>query len=569
MARVASFASARAAGSPLVVPPPLPSLAVPRFRRRACAARLLACSLLGATSLVAARPAAAQQPAPADTLAEARRLRDARDFAAALAQLEAWVAAHPDDAVAARLRAETLYWLGERRAAGDAYAAAFARWPDDPALRHEYGRFLVETGQARAGRAVLAPLLGRPDMLGRAEALLGTAAYWAGDLVSARRLLSAALAADANQPDVRRLLEDVHVGAAPWAQVGAELRHDDQPLDRRAVDAAAGWFATPLLGATLRAGLAGLDADAVAGAPGLARAEGELSHYAPAARLESMVAAGVVRRSLPSRTEWTGRAMLGLRLPNGVALRGRAAREPYLRTAASLVTPVTTTTLGGELAWNHPRGWLGEAAVQRERYPDDNAVTTAYAWLLAPVARGARGVLRLGWGASAQDADESRFVLVHDVPSGPGVPVEGVSTEGHYAPYWTPSRLRAHSVLAAAELRPGAALVLRAGGSYGVSAREDAPYWTVVNAGPPEPPGPPGPPGPPVPPAAPLVERRFAERTFHPLELRASADVALGRDARLVVRAEHQRAAFWAGTTVGAGITWRFAAGARRRAAAE
>lgn len=537
---------------------------VPRFRRRACAARLLACSLLGATSLVGAPRAAAQQPAPADTLAEVRRLRDARDFAAALAQLDAWLAAHPDDAVAARLRAETLYWLGERRAAGDAYAAAFARWPDDPALRHEYGRFLVETGQGRAGRAVLAPLVGRPDMLGRAEALLGTAAYWEGDLVSARRLLSAALAADANQPDARRMLEEVHVGAAPWAQVGAELRHDDQPLDRRAVDVAAGWFPTPLLAATLRADLVSLVADGTDDAPELARAEGELSHYAPAARLESMVAGGVVRRSTPSRTDWTGRAMLGLRLPNGVALRARAAREPYLRTVASLAVPVTVATLGGELAWRHPRGWLGEAAVRRERYPDDNAVTTAYLWLLAPVAQGARGVLQLGYGASAQDADESRFVLLHDVPAGPGIPVEGVSTEGRYAPYWTPSRLRTHSLLAAAELRPGAALVLRAGGSYGVSAREEAPFWAVTVPGPP---GPPGTPGPPAPPPLPMLERRFAERTFHPLELRASADVALARDARLVVRAEHQRAAFWRGTTVGAGITWRFAAGARRAAA--
>ena len=164
-------------------------------------------------------------------------------------------------------------------------------------------------------------------------------------------------------------------------------------------------------------------------------------------------------------------------------------------------------------------------------------------------------MLQVGYGLSAQDADESRFELVEPPPVGPGLPIEGVRTDGRYAPYWTPANVRAHSLLAAAELRTGERVTLRAGGSYGVQAREEAPYWMVASM------------GPPGLPESIVMERRFAERSFHPLELRASLDAAFARDVRLVVRAEHQRAAFWRGTTVGAGVTWRFAEGARRRAA--
>lgn len=513
--------------------------------------RLLAVVLLGG-ALAAPRPAHAQ----ADTLAEARRLRDARELAAAVGLLGAFVADHPGRADAARLLAETLYWLRRDTEADAAYAAALERHADDPTLRLEYGRFLAETGRARRARTVLAPLLGRADMLGRAEAQLGALAYWEGDLVSARRLLEQALAADPAQPDARRQLDEIRAGAAPWLRTGAELRHDDQPLDRLSFDAAAGWFPTPLLAATARAGVTRLDADddlarTGGSAPTLWQGEAELSHYAPRLRLETAAAAGAVQRSAPGASDWTGRVKAGVRLPAGVVLRARAARAPYLHTVASLRTPVMTTTVGGELAWQGWRGWLGEAAVQRERYPDRNAVTTAYAWLLAPVVQAERAALQLGYGVSAQDARESRFVLADSAqPFPPGHP--RFSVDGRYAPYWTPSELRAHALLASLTLRPRAALALHAGASVGVRAHELAPSFAVAAS---------------APPGAPVAELHFARRDFRPRELRATVDAALTPAVRLALHGEHRRTAFYAATTVGMAFTWRLGGGMPSRAA--
>jgi hypothetical protein len=59
-----------------------------------------------------------------------------------------------------------------------------------------------------------------------------------------------------------------------------------------------------------------------------------------------------------------------------------------------------------------------------------------------------------GYSFTAEDADESRFVLSSPAqPYPPGDP--HFSTEGHYAPYYTPSHVVTHSVIAAAAVRAG------------------------------------------------------------------------------------------------------------------
>src|SRR5450830_1686682 len=115
--------------------------------------------LTSITCLVPAAAAAATQTRTQNPVEEAQRLRAAGDFASAARLLTARVAKNPDDAEAARLLAQTLYWLKDVERASAVYEAALIRHPKDTALRLQYARMLVETRSALRARELLAALV--------------------------------------------------------------------------------------------------------------------------------------------------------------------------------------------------------------------------------------------------------------------------------------------------------------------------------------------------------------------------------------------------------------------------
>jgi hypothetical protein len=134
-----------------------------------------------------------------------------------------------------------------------------------------------------------------------------------------------------------------------------------------------------------------------------------------------------------------------------VTLRARVERAPYLHTIASLDTPVMVQTLAGLLQLNQ-RGWTGEAAYQREDYPDNNATRTAYGWMMAPLARQQDALVQVGYAFSYSDADATRFALVSPTqPYPPGDP--RFSRRTLRAPYYA-NRLLTHAAIGAVALGP-------------------------------------------------------------------------------------------------------------------
>jgi cytochrome c-type biogenesis protein CcmH/NrfG len=152
-----------------------------RWGAIAVAAVLLLCpvSLLGS-----------QAPTP-DPLTQAQRLRDAGDFAAAAELLRAQLTREPDNGDVARLLAQALYWLQDLSGARAVYETALARHPEDTTLRLQYGRMLAETGERARARELVTPLQRIRITEVEANALLGTIAYWEGDLTAAQRLFEA------------------------------------------------------------------------------------------------------------------------------------------------------------------------------------------------------------------------------------------------------------------------------------------------------------------------------------------------------------------------------------------
>jgi hypothetical protein len=504
-------------------------------------ARALATLLAATLAFTVMAAAASAQP---DPLREAQRLRETGDYAAASRLLQAQVAAHPDDGEAMRLLAQTLYWMRDVAAADRTYRLAIDRHPADHRVRLDYARMLLETGDRTRARALLRALRTIPEAEAEADTLLGTLSYWEGDLTAAEQLFSEALRLNPGQPDAGRQLRELQRAAAPWVRITPAFWHDDQPVNRQVAGVEAGWFATPVTPVRLIVNPSRYRAGERSFA--MWSSEVDVRHFLPALRLDTEVAAGVLRRNIAGgRSEWTGRGVIGIRVSPEVKLQATVERAPYLRTAASLGTPVSTDVAAGELHWTGRRGWLGHAAFQRQQYPDDNVVRTAYGWILAPVLRRPALDLQAGYAVAADDAAESRFVPVDPARSA-GSRIIGINLAGEYAPYYTPARVIRHSATAALTGRISPRATVRASGSHAVHATEDAPTFVASASGP---------------------QRIFVRRDFTPWELRTSLDVDTSTNLTIGLMVETGRGSFYEWTNGGVQITYRFTGRSRPAAA--
>jgi tetratricopeptide (TPR) repeat protein len=500
---------------------------VPRLSRLVWAIFLVALALPRVVSA---------QSASRGAVAEAQSLRDAGKFVAAVEILRAQLARNPSDGDAARLLAQTLYWLHDLDGAHGAYQDALKRHPEDTTLQFDYARMLVETNAWAAAETVLAPLQDREETRARATALLGTIAYWRGDWSGAKRLFTAALAANPDQPDIAANLRQIQLATSPWLRLSSSLRHDDQPLDRLGFGLETGWFATPLLYMTLR-----LEPSTFrlpdAASRRLWSAEAAIAGKFPRARLEVEGGGGVVRRDVSNTTEWRGRATMGIRLTPALTVRARAERAPYLHTLSSLDNPTTTDMVATHLGVDH-RGWLGEAGMQVERFPDSNRITGQYGWLLAPIRRAGRAQLQGGYAFERRNSDESRFTVV---PATPMFLLPDPRFMTRYVPYYTPLNLVSHSAAAALLVRAGSRVTLHVGGSYALHAAEDAPAFQI-EAG--------------------SLHMVTSRREFSPWKADTSLAVSLGRGATLSFAGEGGRTAFYEWAAADVHLTYRFVSGA-------
>jgi tetratricopeptide (TPR) repeat protein len=459
-------------------------------------------------------------PTRAQGVGDAARLEQAGDYGGAARVLAAVVAADPSDATSWEALARNRYWAGDARGAREAYEAGLALHPEHLPLRLGHARLLVDLQDGPAARRALRPLRTHPEAAAEAERLLGNLAYWRGDLDRAGRHFLHALAHDPSHAEARGRWEEIRALSRPWLRLNGGGLTDTQPVRGAHAEAEAGVFLSPLHTVSVSAGDRRFEA--ADSARGFQSARLAYRAYWPAIRLDTELAAGPLWRA-GSAADWTGRAALGLRLPGHVTATLAAERSAYLYTEASLFEPVTTTTASGRLGWAPTTGWLGEAGLARIAFPDANAQSNAYAWALAPLAAGAWGAVQAGYAFSYQHADSTRFGVVLTASPRPNQPAR---FEGRYAPYYTPDRLSAHSLTWAARAEPHRHVTLRAGGSYGVFASEQAPFVTTLRPG-----------GPP------LVGTY--DNQFHPWEARASLEARGLGPVTASAEVRHARTAFY------------------------
>jgi hypothetical protein len=431
------------------------------------------CLLVASLAVLAATSTVdAQSP---DVL-KAEALRSERNFEQAAELLRTHLQSFPEDGDAARLLGQTLYWLHDERGAVLVYEDALVRHPADTQLRLEYAQMLAETGNRRRARQLLSPL--REISVVRADALtlLGTLDYWEGDLTSAKKLFTEAVAARPEHPSALRQLGEINAATASWVRISPTVWHDDQPQTRAGVLIEGGWFPTPVTATRVR--LQPVKYFTRDSTPGFWNGEAEIEHFVPEIRLETMARAGAIWREGgdSAAVDWTGATSVGVRLPRAVTFRVRGNRAAYLATPASLVASIMTDAVSTELQWSR-RGWLGEAAFGRQYFPDDNAIRSAYAWILAPVLFRSSVELQAGYAFAADDSDETRFgpLSQPSVSPRPGRP-QRTAEEGAYVPYYTPAHVVKHSMIGALVGNPRSRAIVRVDWSYALRATEDAPF---------------------------------------------------------------------------------------------
>ncbi len=481
--------------------------------------------------------ARAQDSAGVPTVATAIELRNSGEFAKASEVLQQVLARESGNGDAARLHAQTLYWMKDIAGATAAYERAIAQHPEDTTLRLDFAQMLVETRSDVRARQILEPLLISSATRARAATLLGTSLYWEGDLTGAAKHFRIAIAADSNAADARLQLDEIRSIAAPWITIGASGLHDDQPLDRVGGNLEAGMFINPLLSVAARVrpmrftpGGNGLRPTGDDPASTVIVGEAELAHSTPASRVETRLAlGGVTHGGDVTRQDWTGRASARFRFPNYLSVEARGDRAPYLHTVASTAGIVMSNTGSFALGLASPEGWLGEAAVRAELFEDENSVRSAYAWILAPVIRATTLVGRIGYSFAAQDAEETRF-----------------NEAFQYAPYYTPENIVSHSALGSITIQASPTFTLNARGAYGFYAREDAPVFPVL-------------PGIIAP-----YTLEFVRRSFRPWDAHISVNGALSKAATLSASIDRMKTAFYTATIGSIRLTYRFLPSASR-----
>jgi len=462
-----------------------------------------------------------------DPRAEAVRLRNTGDLAGAAALLRSHLGTHPDDGDALRLLAETLYWLKDLAGARAVSERGLTLHPEDTELRLQYARMLIETGFGARAREVLAPV-GSPSTGGRADAILGTFAYWEGDLAGADRLISSAMASGDTDPAIRRIHADIAILTAPWVGVTPAYASTSIALHAQGLRFELGDTATRTV----------------------SLADVTLSHYAASARTELEVAAGAFSRSFGSSSDFTGRVGIAFRLPAHVRLGARAYRSPYFATEASLSQAVMTNASIAYAHLDDPRGWLGETAYQLQHYQDSNTLTSAYVWLLAPLVHSPALSVRAGYSGSLQNSSESRFSLAH--PRQPYLPGDSrFDLSGSYQPYYTPIDLQSHSVIGAINVHFSRAVTFNANGSYAFHATETAPALLVITT---------------TSPALSAVQRLSYTRSFNPWHAHASLELESSDGLGLVANGEIFRTGFYSASAASLALVYRFAGRALKMA---
>lgn len=375
---------------------------------------------------------------------------------------------------------------------------------------------------------------------GDAIRMLAQTQYWSRDFQAARETYERAIRLHPEDITLRahyqQFLNETRAQRG-WVKVQPSFRHDDQPLNRMELQAEAGWFLKPATSLALAVSGARFQLSDTA-TRSVSSASIALAHVAAESGAAFGMSAGMIRRSFHSGSELIGSVSASGKLSPAVRLRGSVERDGYFYTERSLSTSVMTNAAKVFLSLESKSNILGEVSGQLVQFEDDNATTTAYAWVLVPVVKSQTSTLHVGYSGAYQNTSELRFELEQaNQTANPGS--ASYNFAGRYAPYYTPLDLQTHSVIVALAAGLRGSTIFRLNGGYAVIGSENAPQFVpVAMTGPPRT----------------VVVLTTPSRDTHPWNARATVELNASGNSPFLVGVETARTTFF--SSAGAFASW-------------
>ena len=419
-------------------------------------------------------PSAQLNTADIDTIELARNCAYQKEFQTA-DQLLTIYNSHHTDLHGISLHAQVIYWMKDFDRSVDLYENAIKLFPNPSSLHLDYARVLFSMNKMPKVRKLLREY--REFDSTNVEAAIMTAyiALWNGKNGHAGKIADQLLQKYPGNAEASDIINKINDWTVPYLKVGTQFLSDDQPVKGQAYYAEAGVYKSWLFAPTVQAAIYRFNAQ-------------DSSFHSSWVQLGNTIKLGIKNQlklkggffqQNGKSSEFSGSAELSRQITRSFSLQAGIDRRPYQYTISSIKNVVMENASTVSLSYNRKDKWFGKMGYESCQYGDDNKITVAYLWVVAPIISTPHFSLSGGYAYRHADAKNSTFISkesMSDVISN-WPPVNGIA--GVYSPYFTPENQQSHSALASIKIIPSKKFQFRSSLNIAFAAKADNPYLYV------------------------------------------------------------------------------------------
>ncbi len=454
-----------------------------------------------------------------DTLQYAREKAHSKDFSEANRILTIYNA-NNSDVYGLWLQAQIANWMGDFKRSKDLYNRAMIMSPNLLDLELDYGRGLFKSGDLKSSEEILGAYLQKDLNNPEAILMLAYIDYWNGLTVKAKDSAQQVLAENPENEMALEILDEINIATAPYISISTAFGSDDQPLNVNDYTLTAGKYHSRFLSPFIKFGYRDFTLRDN-NLQSLFLEAGNTMSFGLAGPVINLTAGIFKPDNNTDLKEFTWRAGISQKLLKNLALEVNTARIPYQFTLASLDDPLMQQLNSIGLSLNHPQSILGKVAYERQTFPDDNSIHTAYAYLLKSLINSKTFRFDLGYSFSYAHSDQNTFRPAEENIFRPGLNIMN-EVNGIYDPYFSPQNQMVNAALGSIKILPTEVFEIKLRTSCGVYAKADNPVLQT-----PEAPG-----------NTATGNTSFYEQTYTPVEMFAEITAKISR--QLYIKAEYQ-----------------------------
>ncbi|MGI8598263.1 MAG: tetratricopeptide repeat protein [Chitinophagaceae bacterium] len=373
-----------------------------------------------------------------------------------------------------RLHARVLFWMKDFDRSKVVHQKALAAFPEENILKLEYGIFLFDIGKYKLSASFLEDYIVSDSSNNEALTRLAYMHLWNGRTETSKKYAKTILKLDPENVEATEILKQVHNYTSPYVQINAGVFSDDQPLNSNFRELVTGWYRSWIL-------------SPVISVKHNAATVSNNSYSSTWLQLMNSINInmGITTISLKGgvfnqgKAFTTGAVYLNQKLSKDFSLFTGVERRPYQYTISSIKQPLIQDFYTISLNYNLKDKWLGKAAYELQQFDDNNRIHTTYLWMLLPLLHKGNFSFKGGYGYNYSTSLLNRFILKDSSTSNRNFPLSTKQTEGIYDPYFTPQNQIVHSILASVNIKTSDKFFISLRSSIGVSAKADAPSFTV------------------------------------------------------------------------------------------